>query len=286
MNWDSFTFPILVGTPVSTAGVLANSADVVGIVPRTVKQKPDAGDELYLMTGGSVYLSEIAYTDLSVAAMQELDGIDFYKLNGHVQPKGGSGGGLTPEQEALIQNAQWKTEGTPTTLFTETVTVASLDDGENIIELTSDEDFTANDTIIVTYDGTEYTLSKHALGDDFSFAYGVWNDSTMEPDFSEVPFCIIAEPKDYEDGCINTVFNSEVGSHTVSVAVPTAGYTEAFVTGVEANIPAADFNKIGGVQKVRFTESASAGEDVDGSLINDLLGALDDAGIIQWDSFV
>ena len=85
MRWDTFTFPILVGTPISIDGVLANSSAAVGIVSRTIKKRPDVGDELYIMTGGSVDLSEIAYTDLSVNAMKALVGITFYKSDGHAQ---------------------------------------------------------------------------------------------------------------------------------------------------------------------------------------------------------
>lgn len=281
MNWDSFTFPILVGTPVSTAGVLANSADAVGIVPRTVIKKPDAGDELYLMTGGSIYLSEVAYTDLSVAAMQELDGIDFYKANGHVQQKGGSGGGLTPEQEALIQNAQWKTAGT-STLFTETVTTSYSQQSGGNTAIFTDHELIESDTITVTFDGVDYVCHKTVvpgIGNVYGASFNLADGSI---DFSDYPFLIGST--DSNGYVYNMIYTEDASTHTVSVAVPTVEYTEAFATGVEANIPATDYNKIGGVQKIRFTESASPGEDVDANLINDLLQALDDAGIIHWDT--
>ena len=85
MRWDTFTFPIKVGTPISIDGVLANNAAAVGIVPRTIDKAPDAGSNHYLMTGGSIDISEIGYTDLSVNAMKALVGITFYKTDGHGQ---------------------------------------------------------------------------------------------------------------------------------------------------------------------------------------------------------
>lgn len=40
MNWDSFTFPVMEGTPVSAAGVEANTDDAVGLLPQSVTEKP------------------------------------------------------------------------------------------------------------------------------------------------------------------------------------------------------------------------------------------------------
>lgn len=278
MNWDSFTFPIKVGTPVSTAGVLANDADAVGIVPRTVKQKPDAGDELYLMTGGSIYLSEVAYTDLSVAAMQELDGIDFYKANGHVQQKGGSGGGLTPEQEALIQNAQWKTEGTPTTLFTETVTTSEVEYYESpMANFTYSGQITA-DYIVVTFDGVEYVCQSS--GNGYTNYYGATEDSsTYEYDFSKYPFQIASGGDGY-----NSIITELPGSHSVSVKTPDVTFNEYLSIAVAENIPAATENKIGGVKKAEVNVFVNNSDEtnVTGNQLCALLNALQDAGIIFW----
>lgn len=46
MNWDSFTYPIAVGTPVSVDGVLADNSSAHGLIARTVFAKPDGGDTL------------------------------------------------------------------------------------------------------------------------------------------------------------------------------------------------------------------------------------------------
>lgn len=82
MNWDSFTFPIQTGTPISAAGVLSNDEDAIGIIARAVPAKPDGVHAVYLMTGGSAYLTELGYTDLSDAAMQAMHGICFFGSDG------------------------------------------------------------------------------------------------------------------------------------------------------------------------------------------------------------
>lgn len=82
MNWDSFTYPIQTGTPISAYGVLSNDGDAVGIIARSVHKKPDGVHTAYLMTGGSVYLSELGYTDLSADAMQAMHGISFFGSDG------------------------------------------------------------------------------------------------------------------------------------------------------------------------------------------------------------
>lgn len=82
MRWDAFTFPIKVGTPVNQNGALANNGSALGIVPETIRRKPDVNGYARLMTGGQIDLAEIGYTDLSVAAMRNMNGITFFGGDG------------------------------------------------------------------------------------------------------------------------------------------------------------------------------------------------------------
>lgn len=81
MNWDSFTFPIKVGTPISEDGVLSNDEDAFGLVIRTVEKKPDAGELLRVMTGGIIDMEEVIAgygTELTTAAMTAMSGIHVF----------------------------------------------------------------------------------------------------------------------------------------------------------------------------------------------------------------
>ena len=82
MRWDTFTFPIKVGTPINQNGVLANDGSALGIVPETIRRKPDTDGYAYIMTGGQIDLSEIGYTSLSAAAMRNMNGIMFFGGDG------------------------------------------------------------------------------------------------------------------------------------------------------------------------------------------------------------
>lgn len=82
MRWDTFTFPIEAGTPINRNGVLSNDGSALGIVPEIIKRKPDTDGYSYIMTGGQIDLSEIGYTDLSVAAMRNMNGITFFGSDG------------------------------------------------------------------------------------------------------------------------------------------------------------------------------------------------------------
>ena len=82
MRWETFTFPVKVGTPVNRNGVLANDGSAIGIVPRTIVRKPDAGGYSYIMTGGEIDLAEVEYSYLAVAAMRAMNGITFYGEDG------------------------------------------------------------------------------------------------------------------------------------------------------------------------------------------------------------
>ncbi len=82
MRWDTFTFPVSEGTPVSAAGVLANDSAAVGIITHKVDSKP-LMDNMLVLIGGDVDLESFAYS-LSDDAKEVLNGIRFFK-NGAVE---------------------------------------------------------------------------------------------------------------------------------------------------------------------------------------------------------
>lgn len=230
MSWDSFTFPITVGTPVSNGGVLADSASAYGLIVRTIFAKPDADETAEIMTGGVIDMEEVSAgygEELSSAAVQALCGIHFYK-NGVCIPSGGSGGGggVTPEIMAQIQNAQWKTEG-DVTLFDESVTTATMGP-VSIATLSYAKQLTA-DTLKVTFNGVEYTCNKLNMGGVVQ--YGARNTSDGY-DFSEYPFSI--ESTYYDGGVANNALIAETpGTYTVSASAETVTTTETFNSEVQ-----------------------------------------------------
>lgn len=218
MNWDSYTYPIAVGTPVSVDGVLADNAAAHGLIARTVFAKPDGIETLKVMTGGFIDMEEIVAgygQELSSEAVQALCGIHFYK-NGVCIPSGGSGGGgVTPEIMAQIENAQWKEEGTQE-LFSETVTTVAGNNG-NSASLTYAEPITA-DTLKVTFDGVDYTCPK--ISGVGGIAYGGFGETG--PDFTEFPFVISF------GSASNIIYTQTAGEHTVSATAETVTTTETF----------------------------------------------------------
>lgn len=76
-KWDSYTYPVLPGTPLGANGAVANTSSAVGIVMERIDKKPDNPDEeLSIMAGGIVDKEELEY-DLSAAAVKALNGIVF-----------------------------------------------------------------------------------------------------------------------------------------------------------------------------------------------------------------
>lgn len=218
MNWDSFTYPIAVGTPVSVDGVLADNSSAHGLIARTVFAKPDGGDTLKIMTGGFIDMEEIVAgygQELSSAAVQALCGIHFYK-DGVCIPTGGSGGG--------DDSQKWKEE-TSTQLFSETVTTVAVEFG-NTANLSYADQITA-ETLTVTFDGTEYVCPLiQAYGERY---YGGFDGEA--PDFSEYPFFIVSAGTPN----VNTIVTSAPGEHTVSAVASITTYTETFIDGVKKN---------------------------------------------------
>lgn len=213
MNWDSFTYPIAVGTPVSVDGVLADNSSAHGLIARTVFAKPDGGDTLKIMTGGFIDMEEIVAgygQELSSAAVQALCGIHFYK-DGVCIPTGGSGGG--------DDSQKWKEE-TPTQLFSEAVTTETGRFG-NEAELAYSSPIDA-DTLIVTFNGTKYVCPRINLNGMIAYG-GIGAEGT---DFSEYPFAIARL------GVKNMLFVENPGTYTVSASAEVTGYTDDFATGV------------------------------------------------------
>lgn len=225
MNWDSFTYPIAVGTPVSVDGVLADNSSAHGLIARTVFAKPDGGDTLKIMTGGFIDMEEIVAgygQELSSAAVQALCGIHFYK-EGVCIPTGGSGGG--------DDSQKWKEE-TSTPLFNETATTV-VESGNNVATLTYSTAINS-DTLIVTFDGVEYACPKNF--DGYGYWYGAsYDESTDSMDFSNFPFQIYSVFDESTGNFRNMAITETAGEHTVVGVGENITYTPAFVDGVKKN---------------------------------------------------
>jgi len=223
MNWDSYTFPIAVGTPVSVDGVLADNSSAHGLIARTVFAKPDGGDTLKIMTGGFIDMEEIVAgygQELSSDAVQALCGIHFYK-DGVCIPTGGSGGG--------DDSQKWKEE-TSTPLVSETVTANETSFG-GMASFTYDE-FINAEPIIVTFDGVKYTCDRSFPSNDRRSFYGA-TPAESGYDFSEYPFSISSAKN--EVGTLNSIVTQSPGEHTVSISTESITYTDAFKKGVAEN---------------------------------------------------
>ena len=81
IDWANVTLPLKEGSPVSSAGVVANSGSAFGIVPQNYFAEP-LEKSIYVLVGGHVDLNEIetlygsSYDDAAISA---LNGIHFYK---------------------------------------------------------------------------------------------------------------------------------------------------------------------------------------------------------------
>ena len=81
IDWANVTLPLKEGSPVSAAGVVANTEDAIGIVQQTVSVLPVI-PEIYVLVGGDVDLAEIEASfgdELEEAAINAMDGIRFYE---------------------------------------------------------------------------------------------------------------------------------------------------------------------------------------------------------------
>lgn len=91
LDWANITGTVLkAGTPISLTGVVANTADAVGILSQDVS-KSDA--VVAVVTEGTIDLGEIAasYGELDDAAISAMHGITFIDDGEPVAPSGGNG---------------------------------------------------------------------------------------------------------------------------------------------------------------------------------------------------
>ena len=115
IDWENITFPLVEGSPISSAGVVANNENAFGLVPVTYTKRPVAGiDAIDVIIGGDVDKKSIAFNDgeLDDAVVQKLTGIRFYEDDVHIA-SGGSGGGAfvigeTYADDAATLNKTWK----------------------------------------------------------------------------------------------------------------------------------------------------------------------------------
>lgn len=115
--WSTITLPLKEGTPISLDGEVANTADAIGIVPQTIKQRP-LMDSIMLLVGGDVELAEVNASfgsELTAAAKGSMSAIRFWTADG------------TPDDSA---------DNTPAAATTETA--GTVKQAANIPELTSD----------------------------------------------------------------------------------------------------------------------------------------------------
>ena len=100
------------------------------------------------------------------------------------------------------------------TLLTEETVTTEFGDGYNVGVLSYSQEINA-DTIVVTFDGTEYECPRIDL--QGNNGYGGWNASrTGEPDFSNYPFALISE-FDPLIGGGTTLITRFAGSHTIKI---------------------------------------------------------------------
>ena len=121
----------------------------------------------------------------------------------------------------LRDEVGWKSETTEQ-LFSETVTTTSRYGTVNAY-LTYSEPITA-DTLIITFNGVEYTVNKIASG-DFSYYGGM--DAGSNLDFSVYPFALSCDAWGS-----NKLYTETAGTYTLSVVEPIVDYSDEFINGV------------------------------------------------------
>lgn len=208
------------GTPsygdLAAAQTAAENASAANLAPAYDSTATYAKDD-FCVNGGKLYQCN---ADISTAEAFNPDHWTEVKVTEVM----GGGGGVTPEIEAEIQNAQWKTE-TSTQLFNETVTTVAGVHG-NEATLSYSELITA-DTLKVTFNGVEYTCPQ-IMGSGGIAGYGGFTETG--PDFTVFPFLIITG---VAGG--NMVYTETAGTYSVSAGAENTTYTDAFKKGVAEN---------------------------------------------------
>lgn len=121
-----------------------------------------------------------------------------------------TGDTITAEKMNKMDNG-WSVDTSTVTFFNETVTTTvdpDYPDDPAFADFTYSTPITA-DTLIVTFNGTDYTCQR-LDGDAGSYVYGGWSDDSI--DFSNYPFCIFSE----EGSGLNYIATETGGTYTVS----------------------------------------------------------------------
>lgn len=133
-----------------------------------------------------------------------------------------TGDTITAEKMNKMDNG-WSVQNTQ--LFSETVT--TVDDGEMFSGNFIYEGAIDFDTIVVTFNGTDYNCQRI---DAFnSYFYGGFTEEG--PDFTDYPFAI------RNDGANSSIFTETEGTYTVSVTAPDVAVSSQFSSAVNASIP-------------------------------------------------
>lgn len=243
-NADSITLNVSpTGTPsygdLAAAQAAAENASASNLAPAYDSTATYAKDD-FCVQGGKLYQCN---ADISTA--ETFNPAHWTEVK--VTEVMGGGGGVTPEIMAQIENAQWKSE-TSEQLFSETVTTESTGAGTNIKPLAYDKYITA-DTLTVTFNDTEYTLTGTYSANGGAYFYGAPYDiGTNSYDFSEYPFAINSFDNDDGTGTAeNSVVTETPGTYTVSASGETVTYTDTFKKAVQS---------LGGVVEVSNVDDA------------------------------
>ena len=136
-----------------------------------------------------------------------------------------TGGTITAEKLNRCDNG-WGYESTQ--LFSETVTTVAGQYGYSDVLVYGNQ--IDADTIVVTFDGADYTCTAIDAGGG-AIAYG--GMGTMGPDFTEYPFLIMSA---VSAGDSNVLYTETAGAHTISATAATIEISDDFATAVNESI--------------------------------------------------
>lgn len=212
-NADSITLNVSpTGTPsygdLAAAQTAAENASAANLAPAYDSTATYAKDD-FCVQGGKLYQCN---ADISTA--EAFNPAHWTEVK--VTEVMGGGGGVTPEIEARIENAQWKTESTEQ-LFSETVTMGGETGTVAYLEYAN---LITADPLVVTFNGEEYICPRFDVGDG-SYAYGGYGENGY--DFSEYPFAIVSLE---DEG--NVFRTPDTGTYTISASVNTVTTTDTF----------------------------------------------------------
>ena len=196
INWDSVELPVNQGSPISAAGVVANTSDAIGLLPVYIYKKP-IDEEVYILIGGDVYQSEVEAefgAELTDDAIASMGGINFYEADGTIDKASGGGGEsqLFEVQRVLIEdeaprlNKTWK----------------ELDDAIKagkipyFIYIDSEDGFSVS-SVYYCYSCTK-NENNIPIGREVLFVSGAMEDGGLEP----YPMLFVADAEDgypYQD---------------------------------------------------------------------------------------